>query len=266
MAHILIIEGDTPEQLRINIQQGVTSNAQYYQNALLSCQANVVTQLLQPYHPDFSPKDLTFDKVDGIVFTGSTVNWSVDAPEAKPLRNTMEKVLSSGKPVLGSCNGMQLGAVVLGGKVHSSPNGLELGLAKKIQLTADGQKHRIHAGRKAEFSCPCIHRDEVSELPNGALLTATNTHSPVQAFTYEKNGVSFWGMQYHPEISATEIADIVEADGLFASGASLARDLRLLETESKADASARLGVDANDLIPQTRMLELSNWLALIAQR
>lgn len=266
MIKILIIEGDTPEQLELSARQGQLSNAQYYRDAIHSCRNDVQTEVAQPYTTDFSLQKLNLKQVDGVIFTGSTVNWSVDAAEAKPLRQAMEKAFHNGKPVLGSCNGLQLGAVVLGGKVAASPNGLELGLARDIRLTTDGESHPLHKGRPAVYASPCIHRDEISELPPGAVLTATNAHSPVQAMVYEQAGICFWGMQYHPEISASQIATIVTGDGLFSADRKLADELCEAEADPLGKAAVGLGIRGTDLQPQTRMLELSNWLAMVAKK
>ena len=56
------------------------------------------------------------------------------------------------------------------------------------------------AGRPIEYAAPCIHRDEVAQLPKDAVLLAGNAHSPVQAFVVETDTVTFWGTQYHPEL------------------------------------------------------------------
>lgn len=263
MTRILIIEGDTPDQLRFSAQQNQKSNAQYYQDALLDCQPDLQIETAQPYHPSFKLQELNLDNIDGVVFTGSTVNWSVDAPEAKPIRATMEKVFTQSKPTLGSCNGMQLGAVILGGRVAPSPNGRELGMARNIRLTSEGAQHSLHLGREDGFACSCIHRDEVAELPSGAILTATNDHSPVQAMVYERNGIQFWGMQYHPEISPKQIAALIAGEGLFTGSLELAENLRAAEENPLSIATQALKVSSRDLLPNTRMLEIKNWLAFI---
>ena len=60
----------------------------------------------------------------------------------------MEQVFTHAKPVWGSCNGLQLAAVVLGGSVAASPNGIEIGLAKDMMKTTDGQAHPMLAARE----------------------------------------------------------------------------------------------------------------------
>jgi GMP synthase (glutamine-hydrolysing) len=200
-------------------------------------------------------------EVDGIILTGSGVNWSVDAPEAASLRDAMVPVLDAGVPIWGSCNGLQLAAVVLGGAVGASPNGQELGLARDMILTEAGADHAMMAGRAKGFAVPCLHRDEVQRLPDGAVLLAGNAHSPVQAMAYEQGGVRFWGTQYHPEMSPSSVARGLRGYGLFQDRLA---DLEALEqAECDAVAAARLGSSVEELSPTGRARELSNWLQLI---
>lgn len=273
MTRILILEGDDPHQLAISARQGQTSNAAYYSLAFQSISPSLTNNSLdlqidtvQPYHHDFNLDQLDLAPYDGVVFTGSTVNWSVDDPEAKPLRDTMEKVFAQGIPTLGSCNGMQLAAVVLGGQVADSPNGRELGMARNIRLTKEGQQHMLHQGREDGYACCCIHRDEVSQLPTDAILTATNDHSQVQAFVYEQGAIQFWGMQYHPEMKPGQISALIAGDGLFTGEAQLAEDLAAIQQDSNSDAVQRLGIRVSDLAPEMMMRELYNWLRMIRQR
>ena len=263
MTRILIVEGDDPAQLAESARQGQSSNASYYSESLNQCQPDLHIDIVQPYHRAFDLNQLELTPFDGVVFTGSTVNWSVDDARARPLRNTMEAVFAQGLPVLGSCNGMQLAAVVLGGQVADSSNGRELGMARNIRLTPAGKQHALHQGRDDGFACCCIHRDEVSQLPSGALLTATNDHSPVQAFVYEQGNTRFWGMQYHPEMKPGQISALIAGDGLFTGETQLARDLADIQHNPDSEAVQRLGISHSDLQPAMMMRELYNWLEML---
>ena len=188
MTTILILEGNTPDM----VAGGQMASGGFVQSfAVLAPEASV--KILNPYARAFSAHVL--EGISGVVFTGAGVAWSTDAPEAAPLRHWMEGVLKAGLPIWGSCNGMQLAAVVLGGAVGASPNGIEVGVAREVQLTEAGASHDMLAGRSSGFAVPCIHRDEVLRLPEGAELLAGNAHSPVQAFAYEQGGVRVWATQ-----------------------------------------------------------------------
>ena len=264
MKRILIFESNPQALLEASLVLRMRGNAERYGDALLACSANLEIRIVHPYSQAFHVNELQLDDVDGAVFTGSGVTWSTDAQEAKPLRNVMEKVFAAGKPVLGSCNGLQVATVVLGGKVRISPNGKEIGVARNIRLTPEGRTHPLHRGRRVTFASPCIHRDEVSEPPPGALVTASNDHSHVQAMVYERNGVKYWGMQYHPESTPGHFADLIdEPDGLFSEGRGMIADLRKLDTELTGEVARRLDVEKDDFAPNTRMCELSNWLEML---
>lgn len=256
MTTVLILEGNTPDMVA-----GGRSAGRLYRAALLDLDPGLQIRHAAPYGAALRAQDL--DGVDGVVFTGSSVIWSTQAPEAAPQRAAAETVFAAGLPSIGSCNGMQLAAVVLGGAVGASANGFEIGLARNVTLTEPGQSHALLRGRLAPFNVPCIHRDEVQRLPEGAELLAQNAHSPVQAFAYETGGVDFWGMQYHPELRPGAMVRSVRS-GLFASGAALADDLGRAEKDEAA--AARLGSSVAELAPEVRMIELRNWLGHLKER
>lgn len=222
-------------------------------SALQAIDRSIDIRIVAPYDAPVTDADL--QDVDGAIFTGSGVNWGVDAPEAAPLRAVMERVFDARIPSYGSCNGTQLAACVLGGASQPSPNGREDGLARDIQVTEAGQTHPFLTGRQSGYTVPCIHRDEVTRLPEGAVLLAGNAHSPVQAFAYDTGEIRFWGVQYHPEITPPAMADILDRIGGYPQ--ALRDDLRL--AESDADAARRLGAAPGDLQPDQRVTEIRNW-------
>ena len=223
--------------------------------ALAALQPAVKTRIVTPYDTPVADADL--EDVSGAIFTGSGVDWCVDAPEAAPLRAVMERVFARSIPSYGSCNGMQMAAVVLGGASAASPNGRENGLARAVSLTEAGRTHPFLEGRSEGYAVPCIHRDEVTRLPAEAVLLAGNSHSLVQAFAYDAGGVRFWGVQYHPEVSPASMADVLTRIG--GHDAAEIADLRAAETN--ADAARRLGAAPEDMQPAMRLTEIRNWLA-----
>lgn len=110
-------------------------------------------------------------------------------------------------PTLGLCLGAQLLATAHAGTVERAAAGPEIG-------------PRLVAKRDAAESDPLFgplpmlpdviqwHYDEITELPLQAVLLATSTNHPVQAF---RLGTSAWGVQFHPENDlrtlATWVAD-----------------------------------------------------------
>lgn len=252
MSAILIVESNPPEFL----SKGLAASTGFV-NTLLGLSRQLQLRIISPYDLTVTPR--LFVDVDGVIFTGSYSAWSTDAPEVAPLRQAMQVAFEAGVPVWGSCNGLQLAAVVLGGEIEESPGGIEIGLARNLELTQEGLKHPMMAGRSSGFAVPCIHRDQVSKVPEHALVLAGNQHSAVQAMAYRRNGIDFWGTQYHPELSSRDIAHAIRSDGLFKGRSQAADDLDLAEVDEQA--AMRVGTTTGDQHPPSRAQELFNWLA-----
>jgi len=248
---LLLILAATPASL---LDAGHTNHPDIFARRLRHLDATVTVRHANPYEADVTEEEI--ETADGVVFVGSSVPWATDAAEAAPLRRAMEQVFDSGTPSWGSCNGMQLAATVLGGTVGASPNGMEIGLAQDIALTEKGKAHPMMEGRATTFAAPCIHRDEVTGLPRGAVLLAHNAHSHVQAFAYTEAGVDFWGTQYHPELDPGAIAGIMRLRGESPDTAD-----HLDRATSDPASAARFGTTPAALAPDERARELTNWLA-----
>ncbi|WP_165798885.1 type 1 glutamine amidotransferase [Shimia abyssi] len=255
MTTLLILEGN-PSEL---VSKGM-SDAIPFVSSFTALDPSIRLSLANPYADAISEEEIA--AVDGVVFTGSGTEWAADAPEAEPQRVAMRSVFAQGKPVWGSCNGMQVAAVVLGGRVGASPKGAERGMARDVTVTKEGRSHALMAGKGASFASPCTHRDEVQALPEGATLIAGNAHSPVQAFVYEQDGVDFWGVQYHPECGAAEMIQWLSPRG--AECAEIVQNFATAETD--ADAAARLGTSPKELALDERARELRNWLEHVKAR
>ena len=258
MTTILIVESNSVAMVEAALARGDTGLAEQFAGALLAIDPDLAIRTVAPY----AKEELDLDGVDGVVFTGSGVEWSTDDTRAAPLHSAMALALKSGLPVHGSCNGMQLAASVLGGKVGASPNGCEDGLACDVQLTDAGRAHPMLAGRRDGYAVPCVHRDEVQELPVDAVLLASNAHSPVQAFAYNAHGADFWGCQYHPEYSPGFVADGLER---YREGADdLAQAVRAAEGDE--EAAKGFGTNVAELTLPLRDIELRNWLDHVKAR
>ena len=252
MTTLLIVNSNSPELIEAAAARGEPDLGWLYGAAFQQIDPAIRFQTTAPYRGDA----LVLDGIDGVAFTGSSVEWNTGDNRAAPLAQCMEQVFASALPVFGSCNGTQLAASVLGGEVAASPNGREIGPARQIKLTLAGRDHPMMAGRKDRFSVLCSHRDEVRRLPKGAVLLAGNAHSAVQAFAYDAGGVDFWGSLYHPELSGQQAADNLAREG--GADAEIIAELRLVETDEAA--AARLGTSVSDMSPCVRMTEMRNWL------
>ena len=75
----------------------------------------------------------------------------------------MSHAFKNSVPVWGSCNGLHLAGVVLGGSVGASSNGIEAGVSKEIRKTVAGKKHAMLTGRR--HLCSAVYIDEIKRLP-----------------------------------------------------------------------------------------------------
>lgn len=98
-------------------------------------------------------------------------------------------------PFLGVCYGHQLLARAAGAEVNLDPQGLELGNST-ISLTDAGRRSGLFARCHEPIRVLQSHRDAVLRLPAGAVLLASNEHTPIQAFSIEDR---MFGVQFHPE-------------------------------------------------------------------
>ncbi len=256
MSTLLIVEGSPPE---------IMAAGHFEADAFLATIKILAPgTACRPVAPEDVVPGEIFTGVDGVIFTGSGGPWPADAPEVAPWRDAMKVAMDTGLPIWGSCNGMQLAALVLGGAVGPSPNGIEIGVTRGMKITEAGQTHPLMAGRSDGYAVACMHRDEVQRLPEGAILIASNAHCPIQAFVYEKDGVDFWGAQYHPELEPKGVAGHIRRASIYSGFADLAADLE--QGDTAAAAAARLGTTPQAFAPQNRARELVNWLAHVAAR
>ena len=254
MVRVLIVDSDPAEINAHKRENYGDSTGEAYAAALEQIDASCAVSIVCPYDGE-TPAGLS--DFDGAVFTGSAVAWSTDDARAAPLAEAMRAVFAAGVPAFGSCNGMQLAASVLGGASDVSPNGREDGLAKDIRLTDAGRAHPMLAGRVDGFAVPCVHRDEVTRLPAGAVKLAGNAHSAVQAMVYEHENIRFWGVQYHPEYTLPFIGQRVLDWGKLHE--KIATDLQVADTDPSA--AERLDVRYADMQASMRTTEIRNWLA-----
>ena len=114
------------------------------------------------------------------------------------IKNKLEDMLESKKPVLGICFGHQLIADTFGGEVILNPKGWELGSCR-VNMTEEGEKSMLFDTLNTPLDVFQSHQDVVSELPDGATLLASNNMG-IQSFSYKEQ---FYGVQFHPEFTKT---------------------------------------------------------------
>ena len=217
------------------------------------------------------PQGVALTDFDGSVWTGSPLHAYDVGPIVQHQVGIARAAFDSGTPGFGSCWGMQVMTVALGGQVRLHPVGGEFGVARQVRVNEAGRRHALLQGKRAVFDALCWHQDEVCVPPPGAVVLAANDHSAVQAMVCEDGTRSFWGVQYHPEFDLAHMAAILNrsAERLVADGfapevgsiAAMAADYRALQRmPGRKDISWHYGLGSDLTDPAQHRLELSNWL------
>jgi GMP synthase (glutamine-hydrolysing) len=218
------------------------------------------------------PFGMTLSDFDGVMVPGSPLHIYDPDPCVSRQIDFLRAVFAVGVPVWGSCWGLQLAVVALGGSVRRNPRGRELPIARAITVTEVGRAHPLLASRPAVFDALCSHLDEIETPPPNSQILAANEVSIIQAIAAQTpSGGSFHGTQYHPEhtlaVSAALIemraAELVaERFGLTPSKiAAIAADYRALDAEpTRRDLIWQYGIASEIMDPVRRTIEIGNWL------
>jgi GMP synthase (glutamine-hydrolysing) len=273
---LLVVEGNTSAGRRLIAESAGTTPAESYAAVLRRISPDAMVDICAPADGDgTTPQPL--DAYDGLAITGSSLN--IYKREIASLRQIdfVREVFARGVPMFGSCWGLQLATVAAGGEVGLNPAGKEVAFARKIALTDAGCDHPMHATRDAVFDAPAIHSDIVTRLPQGAIITARNAMSEIQAAEIRLGRGLFWGVQYHPEYGLHDVAAMIRrygnslvTEGFFADSAELDRyasDLAILAANpQRRDIAWRLGFGDDILNESMRQTELSNWIASLVRK
>ena len=270
MARLLVAEGNSAEGRRRIAAYAGASPSESYAAVLRELAPSATVDICFPADADARiPAPL--ESYDGVAVTGTSLTIHLGEPESLRQIEFARAVFARGLPFFGSCWGLQLATVAAGGEVRANPRGREVAFARKVTLTEAGRDHPLHAGRALAFDAPAIHADEVATLPPGAIVTATNAMSEVQAAEFRAGASVVWAVQYHPEYNLADVAAMIRRygqrlvdDGLFAAPDDLesyAHDLVTLETEpGRRDLAWRLDIGEELLGAPSRRREIANWL------
>ena len=119
----------------------------------------------------------------------------------------LREAAHAGLPMLGICYGHQLIADALGGEVGYHPDGREMGTVM-LELHPPAAEDPLFAGLPGQFPAQATHMQTVLKPPPGATVLARSVHDGCHAFRW---GERAWGVQFHPEFSATHMRGYVRA-------------------------------------------------------
>ena len=160
-------------------------------------------------YSEIVPCDITADEVrelapSAIILSGGPASvYAEDAPSVDAA------IFELGIPVLGFCYGQQAMAVALGGAVGHTDKG-EYGPAK---ITRTGSDSRLLADTPHEQTVWMSHRDAVTEVPDGFVITSHTDICPVASMEDAERGLH--ATQFHPEVRHTPHGNQMLANFLF---------------------------------------------------
>jgi GMP synthase (glutamine-hydrolysing) len=273
MLRILILDGYTRDG-RTVLQDGGASIAGdlYARMIQSSAEVDVACSICFPSDPEVEiPMGDALAAFDAICWTGCSLSLVGESPFVPPQVALAREAFRLGIPMFGSCWAAQIGVVAAGGTVEVNPKGREMGVARKIELTAAGRDHPMFAGKDPVFDAFISHDDHITSLPAGTVCLGGNAWTAVQAVDIAFDKGSFWSVQYHPEYDLHEMARLMHCRtrklirlGFFRDESEAQRvidDYETLHREpGRADLAHRLGVNRDILDAEYRTLEVRNWL------
>ena len=149
-------------------------------------------------YSEIVPCDISADELrqmapSAIILSGGPASvYADDAPDMDAA------VFELGIPILGFCYGQQIMAVKLGGRVGHTEKG-EYGPAT---LVRKGEARILDGTPEGGQTVWMSHRDAVSQVPEGFVVTASTETCPIAAMECPERNL--YATQFHPEVRHTE--------------------------------------------------------------
>ncbi|MFK5980116.1 MAG: type 1 glutamine amidotransferase [Rhizobiaceae bacterium] len=136
------------------------------------------------------------DEMDGWLITGSRFGVYDDLDWIPLLEDFIRRAYEANIPTIGICFGHQLMAQALGGKVEKFASGWSAGHTDYDLVGEEGK------------SLIAMHQDQVTEIPEGATVIASNDFCANAGLAYKNNALSF---QPHPEFTPEFTEDLIRS-------------------------------------------------------
>lgn len=269
----LIIDGYTKASRDALNTAGMQLASKLYGDMLQRNLPEATYDVLLPSDPGVSmPTENDLEKYSGILWTGCNLCIFDDKnPSVVSQIELAKRCYEIGIPSFGSCWGLQVSVVAAGGRVAPNPKGKEMGIARKIKLTREGEKHPLFKGKPPVFEAYISHDDMVTEIPKGGVILAGNDFTSVQALSVTHKKGTFWSVQYHPEYNLHEMACLIiareellmeleffkEPEDL----KSLVDKMKILYKEpDRKDLRWQIVIDDDVLSDEIKECEFRNWI------
>ena len=272
VARILVIDGNRAATRAQQVAAGGQPTGEGYAQVLQALAA-VSCDIVRPADGEVRfASGSGLASYDGVAITGSALNVYDGGAHIERQIELARAVFAAGLPFFGSCWGMQVAVCAAGGRVRRNPRGREFGFARRIELSDAGRCHPMYGGKPTVFEAITVHRDDIEQLPDGAVVLASNDMG-VQALELTHARGRCWAVQYHPEYSFGEIAATARRYGaalieeqLFAGQAELEAFALELQALLRDPRDRRLtwkhGLGPALQQESLKLAELHNWLQL----
>jgi GMP synthase (glutamine-hydrolysing) len=169
---------------------------------------------LEKIEPDMRVVSESFDKISPefvktlapthIILSGQSHPWNKYSPDS--LAGIFYVIREARLPMLGVCGGQQQIALAFGARVDliervAPGEGYEGAFRERgfssVELTLENDG-ALFAGLPSQITVWESHCDEVKDLPQDFIRTATNSVSEIQAMQHSQ--LPLFGVQFHPEL------------------------------------------------------------------
>jgi GMP synthase-like glutamine amidotransferase len=184
------------------VQNDPTDDSRRLGDWLAGAGAELITA--RPFDGEALPDDL--GEFGGLIVLGGAqdafeTGGLPGAPWFGELSNLLRAAVADGLPTIAICLGAQLLAQAMGGRVERSEHGPVIG-PRLIAKRDVAEKDPLFGPVPFTPDVLQWHSDEITVLPPGAVLLASSSSNPNQAF---RLGSRAWGLQFHIECDTAMI-------------------------------------------------------------
>ena len=259
MKKILIVEGNLKEENQQFTNAGIQTHTESLKDSIAYFTKNLEIDIANPSSdPKVFEHIKNLDEYDGLIWGGSSLNIYNDTIEIRRQIDFMKASQKKIKKILAICWGMQVAVTAAGGEVKKSLKGTNRGISHQIKINENGLKHPLYKDKNNNFNTPAFNFDEVSKLPDKAVLLSSNKVNDVQGVNFQIDECDIWGIQYHPEISYDKMIKLIHfrTDRLI--------EKKAFEDQDEINSHVKMIEDENQISNKDlRMMELRNWIAYL---
>jgi GMP synthase (glutamine-hydrolysing) len=257
--NILIVEGNIREDSEFFIKAAGASAADNLKNLILKIEPSANTEIINPAQYDEKSNALkNMSKYNGIVFTGGAMRINDMTNVINKHIKFASNCFNQKKKILAICWGLQVCSTAAGGKVNPGKNGAHIGIASDVIINDDGVKHFIYKDKKNKFTTPAFNFDEVTELPENAIILSSDNINSVMGVSFRVGNSEIVGLQYHPDYEYYQMINLIAGrkDRLF-------KNKNFLNDEEYQDHISYIKSENEILNFNDRSCEVRNWLTHI---